>query len=155
MNELTTIDKPTKLEPVHKEPEAGLITFIGLMARGASPSYAYRQAFPIKVKSLNYETVRRYAYDLCNNSSIYTEVATRKERLANMTRLAEDHIEDVLVSGKHNKPTNDVAMFMYEQANGKATQKTEVIGKHVLVTYDLSGGQAGAVPQEILDQLAD
>jgi hypothetical protein len=44
-------------------------------------------------------------------------------------------------------------MFAYEQVEGKAKQVTETTTQHTFVTYDLSGGAAGAVPAEIMAQL--
>ncbi len=134
MNELQTIDKDIQLT----EQE---ILFSSLVAKG-----------------LKYNTVRRYASDLLTKTPIITEVATKQERAARMARLAEERIEDILINDSSTVKGNkvaDVAMFMYEQANGKATQRIMTENKHVVVTYDLSGGKGGEVPQEILDQLQD
>lgn len=49
----------------------------------------------------------------------------------------------------------EAAKFTYEQIHGKARQRVEVEGRFVTVTYDLSGGKGGEVPQEIIDQLKD
>ncbi len=150
MNELQTIDKDIQLT----EQE---ILFSSLVAKGYSGVTAYRQAFP-KAKDLKYDTVRRYASDLLTKTPIITEVATKQERAARMARLAEERIEDILINDSSTVKGNkvaDVAMFMYEQANGKATQRIMTENKHVVVTYDLSGGKGGEVPQEILDQLQD
>jgi len=146
----------TKVEH-NKDLTAEEITFIGLVSKGMSATTAYRKAYPHK-SNLSYNTIRLYACQLLAKDYISTEVQTTKERTARMARLAEERIEDILIndsSSVKGSKVADVAMFMYEQANGKATQKTIVEGKHVMVTYDLSGGQAGEVPQEILDQLAD
>lgn len=133
------------------------ITFCNLVAKGISGVTAYRKAFPHK-KDLKYNTIRVYASELLAKTNILTEVATSRERQARMARLAEERIEDILIndlSDVKGSKVADVAMFMYEQANGKATQKVEHQGVFVNVQYDLSGGSAGAVPQEILDQLED
>lgn len=132
-------------------------TFSHLVAKGYSGVQAYRKAFPSKSK-LAYSTIRVYASELLTNSNIITEVQITKQRQARLARLAEDRLEQILVEDDSQRKGNkvaDVAMFMYEQANGKAVQKTEVKGQHVVVTYDLSGGKGGEVPQEVLDQLAD
>ena len=132
------------------------ILFSALVSKGYSATTAYRKAFPHKSK-LKYSTIRVYASELLTNPNIVTEVATHQERTARMARLAEERIEDILINddsqAKGNKVA-DVAMFMYEQANGKATQRVEMQSKHVSVTYNLSGKDE-PVPQEILDQLAD
>ena len=133
------------------------ITFSKLLAKGYSPTTAYRKAFPLK-KDLAYNTIRQYARDLCQKESIVTEVATSQKQMATLARLAEDRIEDILINDSSTTKGNkvaDVAMFMYEQVNGKATQKVVTEGKHIVVTYDLSGGKGGEVPQEILDQLKE
>ena len=149
MNELQTLeDKPLTAEEQ---------TFCSLVAKGYSATTAYRKAFPAKSK-LAYSTVRVNASKLLTKANISTEVQTRIETQSRLARLAENRIEDILVnddSQRKGSKVADVAMFMYEQANGKATQKVVTEGKHIVVTYDLSGGQGGEVPQEILDQLKE
>lgn len=148
MNDLQTTNEPLSAEE---------IVFSKLVAKGYSATTAYRKAFPTK-KDKSYNYIRQLASELLTNPNIVTEVATTKERTARMARLAEERIEDILInddSSVKGSKVAEVAMFMYEQANGKATQKVITEGKHVLVTYDLSGGQAGPVPQEVLDQLED
>ena len=131
-------------------------TFCSLVSKGYSATTAYRKAFPAK-KDKSYQYIRRLASDLLTKSNIQTEVQVRVETASRLARLAEARIEDILVNddsqAKGNKVA-DVAMFMYEQANGKATQRVEMQSKHVSVTYNLSGKDE-PVPQEILDQLAD
>lgn len=143
-----------KIEKETEDLTAGEIKFSHLLASGLSATTAYRQAFPHK-KKLGYDTIRRYASQLATKSSIQSEVATTKQRQARLARLAEDRLEEILTEVKAGKVVGDVAMFLYDHANGKAVQKAEVKGLHVNVTYDLSGGKGGDVPQEILDQLAD
>lgn len=130
--------------------------FAHLVAKGFSYSKAYRKAFPTAEDLAPY-TIRKYASDLATNINVITEVATTRKTTARLARLAEDRIEEVLTEGDiHARGSRvpDVAMFMYDHANGKATIKAEVKSAHVQVIYDLSGGQAGEVPQAILDQLA-
>ena len=106
---------------------------------------------------MKYNTIRQYASELLTKTNILTEVTTSQRRQARMARLAEERIEDILINDNSSEKGNkvaDVAMFMYEQANGKATQKTEVTAKHVVVTYNLSGSDE-PVPQEIIDQLEE
>lgn len=147
-NEVMTIeDQPLSAEE---------IKFSHLVSKGFTYTESYRRAFPTSVKLANY-TVRHKASILATRSNIITEVATTRQRSAHLARLAEDRIEEVLTEGDaHIKGSRvpDVAMFMYDHANGKATIKAEVKSAHVQVIYDLSGGEAGEVPQNILDQLA-
>lgn len=149
MNELqTTEDKPLTAEEQ---------LFCSLVAKGYSGTKAYRMAFPAK-KDLKHNTVYVNVSKLLSKNNIATEVATRQETASRLARLAEHRIEDILVnddSSRKGSKVADVAMFMYEQANGKATQRIMTENKHVVVTYDLSGGKGGEVPQEILDQLQD
>ena len=156
MNDLqtnTNIDVDVLSDPLTAEE----ITFSRLVAKGITPTRAYRSAFPSSV-NLAYGTVRNKASQLMTKHDIITEVATSQTTMARMTRLAEDRLEEILVEGditdKNNKVA-EVGMFMYEQANGKAIQKTIVQGQHVVVTYNLGGDDAGEVPQHILDQLED
>lgn len=146
----------TELEVIEEKPlTAEQIHFAKLVAKGYSYTQAYRKAFPHKAR-LAYSTIRKNAFKLATKSNILTEVATTKERTAHMARLAEDRIEEILTEDDSQRKGNkvaEVAMFMYDHANGKAMQRTQVEGKYVTVTYDLSGGKGGEVPQEIIDQL--
>lgn len=150
MNELQTIETP--------ELTAEELSFSHLVAKGVSLTQAYKRSFPDKCKGKSPYTIRKYASNLYTKGNILTEVATYQARTAHLARLAEDRIEDILVNDSSTTKGNkvaDVAMFMYEQANGKATQRIQTENKHVVVTYDLSGGKGGEVPQEILDQLQE
>ena len=132
------------------------LTFSKLVAKGVSGTTAYRRAFPEK-SHLTYDTMRVYASKLLAQVNILTEVTTSKARASRMVRLAEERIEDILINDNSSEKGNkvaDVAMFMYEQGNGKATQKVQHTGAFVSVNYNLSGKEE-AIPQEILDQLKD
>ncbi len=148
----------TDLQTIEDKPlTAEQLIFSRLVAKGMSYTQAYRKAFPLQAK-YTYATIRKKASELATNSNIQTEVATVKERTAHLARIAEDRIEDILINDSSTAKGNkvaDVAMFMYEQANGKATQRIQTENKHIVVTYDLSGGKGGEVPQEILDQLQE
>lgn len=156
MKELQTQTNQTVDEPL-EDLTAEEITFSHLVANGKTLTQAYRQAFPSKKHLANY-TIRRYASDLYTKANILTEVASHQAKTALLARQAEDRLEEILTDGdindKHNRVA-DVAMFMYDHANGKAITKIQAQSKHVVVTYNLGGTDAGPVPQEILDQLAD
>lgn len=130
------------------------LKFSRLVATGYSLTAAYSKAFP-NSSELTYNTRRQYACQLYAKSDISLEVETVKKKRAMLARLAEDRIEETLTSGKSGKSTNEVAMFMYDHANGKATQKVEQSGVFVNMTYDLSGGDGGEVPKEVLQELED
>lgn len=138
-------DKPLTAEQIH---------FSKLVAKGYSYTQAYRKAFPAKSK-LAYSTIRKNAFNLATKSSIVTEVESTRERTAMLARKAEDRLDEILTEDDSQRKGNkvaEVAMFMYEQANGKATQKIESKSAHVSVIYDLSG-KGEPVPDHIKQQL--
>lgn len=158
MSTTTLQETPTTDIGLPDEPlTAEELTFARLVAKGFTYTRAYRLAFPAKAHLKN-NTIRARASELVSKSNIQSEVATSQTRAAHLVRLGEDRIEEILTDGsitsKHNKVA-DVAMFMYEQGNGKAVQKVQHAGVFVNVQYDLSGGKAGPVPQEVLDALED
>lgn len=128
--------------------------FCSLVAQGYSGTRAYRLAYPAK-SHLKNKTIYTYASDLLRKSDISQEIQTAQLTQARLARLAENRIEEVLTEGSIHSKTNKVAevsMFMYEQANGKATQKIESKSAHVSVIYDLSG-KGEEVPEDIRKQL--
>lgn len=130
------------------------LAFSRYIANGFSLTQAYIKAFPAS-EGLKIATIRNKASELMRKNDVVLEVATVVKRQAMLARQAEDRLEEVLTDGdisdKHNKVA-DVAMFMYEQANGKATQKIEHKGVFVSVSYDLTGSNEQP-PKEILQQL--
>jgi len=84
--------------------------------------------------------------------SIKTEIADRQAiKEANAT-LASQRIQKIIKEGKDQHALG-ASIFSIEQVDGKAKQVIQQHSKHTLVTYDLSGGTAGDVPQHILDAL--
>jgi hypothetical protein len=136
----------------NKDLTAEEIKYSRLLAKGVPKTTAYRQAYPLQAKQ-SYDTIWRKSKELAKKEEITTEVQTTREKQAQLARLAETRIEEFLTEVKPNRTVADVAMFMYDHANGKATIKAEIKSAHVSVTYDLSGGQAGDVPPEVLAQL--
>lgn len=131
------------------------LKFTRLVSQGVSLTTAYRQAFPHKNK-LSYDTIRRYASELYAKDYIKSEVETSREKQATLARLAEDRIEQILItddSEAKGSKVAEVAMFMYDHANGKATQRIESKQAHVVVTYNLGGSEAPPIPDEVLAQL--
>lgn len=114
------------------------IKFCSLVAQGYSLTRAYRVSFPTSKHLANY-TVRKYAAALYSKGNIATEVETKKIRNAYLARLAEDRIEEQLTDGRNEKVTSDVAMFMYDHANGKATQRIEQRTEAITLNIDLTG----------------
>jgi hypothetical protein len=155
-----SIDTIVKQNPPKQEDTTLLsaeeIIFSRLLAKGMTPTTAYRKAFPLQA-NYAYDTIWRKARELSNKVDIQTEVASSRETTARLARLAEDRLEQILEtddSQRKGSKVADVAMFMYDHANGKATVRTEVKGLHVNVTYNLGGDNAPPIPQEVLDQLA-
>lgn len=133
------------------------ITFTRLVAKGYTLTKAYKQAFPAK-KDLKIETIRKNASILVSKSNIALEVQSTKERTARLARLAEDRLEQILEedqSDSKGSKVADVAMFLYDHANGKATQKVQHSGVFVHASYDLSGSGDEEPPKEVLDLLTD
>ena len=130
------------------------IAFTRYVAQGYPLTTSYRKAFPAK-KALKYDTIRNNAYKLMTEKEIATEVETAKATRARLARLAEDRIEEQLTDGKPGKVTSDVAMFMYNHTNGTPVQRQQIQAQFVSVQMDLSGGEAGDVPLEVLEQLKD
>lgn len=132
------------------------LKFTRLLATGITPTTAYRQAFPLESK-LSYDYLRRKALALAEKHEIKTEVQTVVETRARLARLAEDRLEQILVtddSQAKGSKVAEVAMFMYDHANGKATQRIEQTGQFVSVTMNLSGTSED-IPPEILEQLKE
>lgn len=132
------------------------LKFTRLLAKGITPTTAYRQAFPLESKQ-SYDGIRRKALALVEKQEIITEVQTVVETRARLARLAEDRIEQILVtddSQAKGSKVAEVAMFMYDHANGKATQRIEQTGQFVTINMNLTGSNE-PVPNEILEQLKD
>lgn len=141
-------------ENIEADLTAEELTFTRLLSKGYSGVRAYRLAFPAK-KHLKNSTVRVNVSKLLAKTNIITEIQTAQLTQARLARQAENRLEEILTEGSIHSKTNKVAevsMFMYEQANGKATQKIESKNAHVLVTYDLSGS-GEPVPDHIKQQL--
>lgn len=137
-----------------KKLTASEIKFSHLVGSGYSLTRAYKIAFPSK-KHLNIGTIRNNASKLMTKDDISSEVATHQTKQVILARQAEDRLEEILTEGdigsKENKVA-DVAMWMYEQANGKATQKVQVESRHLEINIDLTGS-GEEVPQHIIDEL--
>jgi hypothetical protein len=92
--------------------------FTSYLAKGYSPVKALRQASErFSDKSFGY--VWKVARQQLNESDIQRQVETKKD-------------------GKVGKTLADVSMFIFDHANGKATQRTEITSKSVSVNIDLT-----------------
>ena len=129
----------TEIHETHGKPlTAEELKFSSLIAQGFTLTRTYRIAFPTSKHLKNY-TVRKYASALYSKSNIVTEVETKITKNAYLARLSEDRIEEQLTTGDMGKVTSDVAMFMYDHANGKATQRIEQKTTAISLNIDLTG----------------
>lgn len=156
MNDLITIDPIpyTRTTKYVKQLDASKKAFALAIAQGKNRREAMSVAFPDLMSRSSNAYMRMKAYRLMTNEDVVTEVAVQQERLEKLGDKSISVLEDIMDVGQEHNAL-DASKFVYEQIHGRATQRTEVIGKFVTVVYDLSGGKAGVVPQEILDQLAD
>lgn len=156
MNDPNTQDQNSVAIAEKMKPDfsAEELSFMNLVAKGYSQTQAYRMAFPAKSK-LKASTLRNYAMQLMTKNDILQGIETAKLTQARLARMAENRIEQILTEGSIHSKTNkvaDVSMFMYEQANGKATIKQEIKSAHVVAIYDLTG-TGETMPDEIRQQL--
>ncbi len=137
-----------------KELDASRKAFALAIAQGKNRREAMAISFPSIMSKSSNNYIRLRAYRLLTEDDVLTEVALQRERLEVLGSKSISVLEDIMDVGQEHNAL-EASKFVYEQIHGKATQRTEVIGKFVTVVYDLSGGKAGVVPQEILDQLND
>ncbi len=115
-------------------------------------SEAVRLAYP-HLKDSSQKTIQNKGSRLLSNAIVLHDIQKQKERMEVVASKAVERIEDIIDNGKdHNALT--ASMFAYDQVHGRSTQRVHQTSSHVFVSYDLSGGKAPPVPQEILDQLA-
>jgi phage terminase small subunit len=136
--------KTSMLTPAKKK-------FAQVFAQTDNASEAARQAYPHL--STN-GSQRQKGYELLTNTDILMEIKEQKQKLEEISSKGVRRLEQLVGSEKENIAL-DATKFAIEQVHGKAKQKHEHHGQYVFVTYDLSGGEAEAVPQEILDQLKE
>lgn len=146
-----TLTKYTKRD---KELDASRKAFALAIAQGKNRREAMSIAFPSIMSKSSNNYIRLRAFRLLTEDNVLTEVAHQRERLEELGGKSISVLEDIMDVGQEHNAL-EASKFVYEQIHGKATQRTEVVGKFVTVVYDLSGGKAGAVPQEVLDQLND
>ncbi|MBL8030899.1 MAG: hypothetical protein JNK33_01050 [Candidatus Doudnabacteria bacterium] len=137
----------SKLTPAKKK-------FAQVFARTDNAAEAVRQAYPHLAKNSTQNYIKEKGKRLVTNGYVLLEIEKQKELMEVVAGKAIQRIEEIIDNGKeHNALT--ASMYAYDQVHGKATQRIQQSGSYVYVTYDLSGGNAEPVPQEILDQLAD
>lgn len=139
--------RKSKLTPAKKK-------FAHVYAQTDNASEAVRQAYPQLAKSSTANYIKEKGKRLVTNGYVLLEIEKQKELMDVVAGKAVQRIESIIDNGKeHNALT--ASMYAYDQVHGKATQSIKQSGKHVFITIDLTGGEGGPVPQDILDQLAD
>lgn len=94
------------------------------------------------------------AHDKLRNPKVLEGIQEYRQELALLQGKANKVFDDHLTKRKvPHQVRQRAAEYVSDQNYGKATQKIEQLSAHVSVHYDLSGGKAGDVPQEILDKL--
>lgn len=142
-------NKPTesKLTPAKKK-------FAQVYAQTDNASEAVRQAYPHLADNSSQKTIQNKGSRLLSNAIILKDIEKQKERMEVVSAKALHRIEDIIDNGTERNALT-ASIYAYDQVHGKATQSILQRGTHVYVTYDLSGGTAEPIPQNILDQLAD
>lgn len=139
-NSLPQEDKTPQIDDPIEALTAEEIKFSRLVAQGYALTTAYRKSHPAKSK-LTYGRIRQLASDLMTKTNVVTEVATTRERQSRMARLAEDRLEDILVNdstGFKGSKVADVAMFIYDHTNGRATQRIDMNSTSVNLSIDMT-----------------
>lgn len=115
---------------------------------------AVRQAYPhiAEKTSPTSSYLRVKGHDLLTNPNVQREIVDRKAIMQANADLASQRIQQIITEGKEHNALQ-ASIFAIEQADGKAKQVTEVQSAHVSVIYDLSGGTAGEIPEDIKRQL--
>jgi len=91
---------------------------------------------------------------MIRNDNVKAEIDNRKAVMEANATLGAQRIQQIIKEGKEHNALQ-AAIFSVEQADGKAVQTQRVTSEHVSVVYDLSGGQGGEIPAEVLAQLEE
>ena len=139
--------KKTQLTPAKKK-------FAEVYAKTDNASEAVRQAYPELAKTSTPNYIKEKGKRLVTNSYVLLEIEKQKEYMEVVSAKAVKRIENIINHGKERNALT-ASIYAYDQVHGKPTQSIRQSGTHVYVTYDLSGGAAEPIPQEVLDQLTE
>lgn len=128
------------------------LRFIDAYVRYGNASKAIRLAYPDSYKQWSDSYIGTKAGRMMQNDEVKQGIANRKAIMDVNATLGTQRIQAIIKDGKEHNALQ-ASMFAIEQVDGKATQVVEQHTLHTMVTYDLSGGQAGEVPAEIMAQL--
>ena len=137
--------KKSKLTPAKKK-------FAQVYARTDNASEAVRQAYPDLVRTSTSNYIKEKGKRLVTNGYVLAEIERQKQHMEVLAGKAVQKLEDVIDNGDNHDAVR-AATYVYDQVHGKATQRVKQSSAHVFVTYDLTGGEAGPVPEEVLKQL--
>jgi phage terminase small subunit len=128
------------------------LRFIEAYVRYGNASKALRLTYPDEHKQWSQSYIGTKANRMMKNDDIQAEIVNRKAVMQANASMGAQRIQKIIKDGKEHNALA-ASIFSVEQADGKAKQVTETTTQHTFVTYDLSGGTAGAVPAEIMAQL--
>lgn len=135
--------KTTQLTPAQ-------MNFAHEYAKTDNAAHSVRVAYP-QTKGDNY--IRVKGHRLLMNSNVIMEIEAQKTELEAISSRAVHRIGD-LVDSEKEAIALDASKYAIDRVHGKPKQQVELKSQHVLLTIDLTGGEAGEVPQHILDELA-
>lgn len=130
------------------------LRFAIAFARYNNSSKAIRLAFPDDSKHWSPEYIRLKGHRMITNDNVNAEIANRKAVMEANATLGAQRIQEIIKDGKEHNALQ-AAIFSVEQADGKAVQVQNIKSEHVSVIYDLSGGQGGEIPAEVLQALEE
>ena len=128
------------------------LRFASAFAKYNNSSKAIRLAFPEQWQSWSDGYIGVKGHRMLTNDNVKAEMDNRKAVMEANATLGAQRIQQIIKEGKEHNALQ-AAIFSVEQADGKAVQTQTVKSEHVSVIYDLSGGQGGEIPQDVLDQL--
>lgn len=126
--------------------------FVEAFVRYGNISKAIRISYPSESKNWRAEYQYQKGKRMLQNASIKDEIEDRMQVKEANANLGAKRIQAIIVKGKEHNALA-ASMFSIEQIDGKAKITQETKSEHVFVSYDLSGGNAGAIPQSVMDEL--
>lgn len=146
-----TDNQPPK-KSYHKTTKSPAIKrFVTEYARTNNATQAVKNAYPSITTDASASTKGNR---LIRNSEVVKDIDQQRKQMERVASKAIDKIEELATHEDPNIAGTN-SRYAYDQVHGKATQKIESRAVTAHFTMDLSGGKAGPVPKEILDQLKD
>lgn len=143
--------KTTKGQRFHKTIDSPAVQeFARQYAMTNNGAASVRAAFPGKEYTPGSTWTK--ANTLLRNVQVQDSIEEQRRKLEALGSKSIARVDRLIDSDDENVAGQN-SRFVIEQTHGKATQRVQHSGLFATVTYDLSGGQAGAVPQAVLDQL--